>query len=173
MSDHIRDTVFGQLVRLVSRKQVLRFPDELDTNLWKQCVQEDTKTASSTPEENNDTVEPHEYAKAHRGDEGEKGLEVDAETSFASGDINKEALDHANTNKTREVILISWYGADDDEVGHRSTVLLNMLTTHSESSELIFRSESACCFSNMYLELWDIHRKLDLHAWRAEPYGRI
>ena len=34
MSDNFRDTVFGQLVRLLSKKKLLKFPDEIDQNLW-------------------------------------------------------------------------------------------------------------------------------------------
>ncbi|KAE9372880.1 MFS general substrate transporter [Stipitochalara longipes BDJ] len=85
MSDHFRDTVFAQVVRLIYKKRFLKFPDESNSNLWKQCIQEDTSTTSSTSEDHNRPVD-------------------------------EQRFDHTNTkNKSREVILVGWYGADDHE----------------------------------------------------------
>lgn len=41
MQDLVRDTVFGQLVRLISRNKLLKYPDELDSSLWRQFIQEE------------------------------------------------------------------------------------------------------------------------------------
>jgi DHA1 family multidrug resistance protein-like MFS transporter len=51
MNDRFRDTVFGQVVCLLSRNRLLKFPDELDPTLWKQYVQRDATAASSSSED--------------------------------------------------------------------------------------------------------------------------
>ena len=39
MHDLVRDTAFGHLVRLFSRKKLLKYPDENYSALWKQSLQ--------------------------------------------------------------------------------------------------------------------------------------
>ncbi|KAI2626549.1 benomyl/methotrexate resistance protein [Hypoxylon sp. NC1633] len=42
MSTQVRDTEFGHLVRLLSGKKLLRYPDEVDPSLWKKFLQRET-----------------------------------------------------------------------------------------------------------------------------------
>jgi hypothetical protein len=48
MKGQLRDTVFGHTVRLLSSNQLFRFPDEVDPDIWKHCLQKDGSTAAST-----------------------------------------------------------------------------------------------------------------------------
>jgi len=112
MNGHFSDTTFGQVVRLISRRRFLKFPDESDPNLWKQCIQKDTMRTSSTSEQHNGPVEPSNHIAADDSDGGEKGRE--ASEHFLRNERN---LNSAITNKkSGEVILVGWYGPYDQEV---------------------------------------------------------
>jgi DHA1 family multidrug resistance protein-like MFS transporter len=111
MNDHFRDTVFGQAVRLLSRNRLLKFPDELDPILWKQCVQKDVTAASSTSEDHNGVSD---YTAAVVNDSSRQG--ADTTTTHGSGD--KRFLPQGDTNpeRTTNSVLVEWYGPDDQEV---------------------------------------------------------
>jgi DHA1 family multidrug resistance protein-like MFS transporter len=55
MSDHIRDTVFGQTVRLLSGKTLLKFPDERDPGLCKAFVRKG-KHNDGKPKDNGEAM---------------------------------------------------------------------------------------------------------------------
>lgn len=104
MDVHFRDTVFGQVVRLISRNRLLNFPDELDQSLWKQCVRTDSAAASST-------------AKAHVVKDAEKpqqGSRMDSPSG--SGDTQVLPDGQPCYHQTTIVHLVDWYGPDDPEV---------------------------------------------------------
>lgn len=56
MSVLIRDTQFGRLLRLLSRKRVLRYPDEVDPALWKSATQRASSSGDRDIERKNDTT---------------------------------------------------------------------------------------------------------------------
>lgn len=47
-----------------------------------------------------------------------------------------------------------------------------MLTHAEESPELVGEQQAVDNLSDMPPELWDLHRQLHLHAWRAKHHGR-
>ena len=47
MSTQLRDTNFGYLIRLVSRRRLLRYPDEIDPSLWKLATQRPSESTGS------------------------------------------------------------------------------------------------------------------------------
>ena len=58
MNDLLHDTVFGQMIRLFFRKRLLKFPDEVDSSLWKQYIRGAGVAASSTSGHINDLGSP-------------------------------------------------------------------------------------------------------------------
>jgi DHA1 family multidrug resistance protein-like MFS transporter len=47
MELHLESTIFGQLVRLLSRGKLLRYPDEIDPSLWEKAVSRDSPDNSN------------------------------------------------------------------------------------------------------------------------------
>jgi DHA1 family multidrug resistance protein-like MFS transporter len=118
MNDHFRDTVFGQLVRLFSGKILPKFPNELDPNLWKQCVQQDATPPSSISGLHSSPSEPSHQAYAEASGGGEKGEKQIDDVASAHGSGNDQNYDQDNPSheKSKDVILVGWYGPDDQEV---------------------------------------------------------
>ncbi|KAH7409418.1 major facilitator superfamily domain-containing protein [Cadophora sp. MPI-SDFR-AT-0126] len=88
MSSHYRDTVFGQLVRLVSGNQMMKFPDEEDTNLSNSFAHK--KAADSPPKSRSpNNLSEHE--------------------STAISDASDNRRDDVDMH------LVDWYGPDDLE----------------------------------------------------------
>lgn len=117
MNDHVRDTVFGQCVRLLSGKSLLKFPDESNLNLWKYYVEEGT-TATPTSSEHNDIAGSRNYKAVSVSAGREKGLKNATGSTPEHGSAKKEGLglSRSSNDKTREVILVGWYGSEDQEV---------------------------------------------------------
>ena len=118
MGDYFHDTVFSQIVRLISGKRLLQFPDELDPDLWKLYVQKESTAASSTSGEQNILGEPNDHAAASVSDGSEKpqdrGTGISSEQDLEDKQaVNQEITSH---EKTKDVILVDWYGPDDREV---------------------------------------------------------
>ena len=118
MNSHFRDTVFGQAVRLLSRNKLLKYPDELDPTLWKQCVQKDTTAASSTSGEHDGLVGSRDHISADISDGGEKGKKQGTGKTAAHGSGDTQALHQCDPSheSTIGVRLVDWYGPDDPEV---------------------------------------------------------
>lgn len=118
MGDRFRDTVFGQVVRLLSGKRLLKFPDELDLTLWKECVQKDSVTASSTPGEKDSLAGSGDQTAADISDSGEKVEKQGGNMLSEKGSRNRHILpqSYLSHGKTKNVILVDWYGPDDQEV---------------------------------------------------------
>jgi hypothetical protein len=105
MNDHFRDTVFGQAVRLLSGNRLLKFPDELDPTLWKQCIQRDAMAASSTSEEN---ISLSSHRAADVNDGGEKRQRQGADTTSTHESRDKHSLHQgdASPEKTINFFLV-------------------------------------------------------------------
>lgn len=93
MKLHIQSTISGQLVRWVSRNAVFKYPDEIDSSLWKRAVQPTPSQDSQKPSR---SQEPE-----HLNGEPQQNEDVEANGS--------------------DVVVVGWYGPDDPEVGGTTT----------------------------------------------------
>ncbi|KAI9746350.1 MAG: hypothetical protein M1818_000062 [Claussenomyces sp. TS43310] len=93
MQDNVRDTVFGHFVRLISDNRLLKFPDEVDSSLWKRCLQEATN------------------------DDAEKEQNPSSSGTTSMDDSEKPNVNqvHPNGDKREDVYLVDWYGPEDPE----------------------------------------------------------
>ncbi|KAK8057134.1 MFS general substrate transporter [Apiospora saccharicola] len=87
MALHLQTTIFGQLVRTVSRGRFFQYPDERDPSLWKGAVQKNDATAPEKPSDTRSQAAP--------------ALDYQGPTS--------------NILDERSVLIVGWYGPDDPE----------------------------------------------------------
>lgn len=106
MSDHLRDTVFGQTVRLLSGRTLLKFLDEQNPDLWKAFVPKG-KHNDGIPNNDIGIVQNEEHAANA------------VNTAQASSSEEEHSLhrDLANNDENDgEVMLVDWYDSSDQEV---------------------------------------------------------
>lgn len=107
MSDHLRDTVFGQVIRLSSGKALLKFPDEQNPDLWKAFV----------PKGKHNDGTPTDHGEATHQDAEHTVKAVDSAQLSSSEEQHSLRRDIANRDeKDAEVILVDWYDPKDKEV---------------------------------------------------------
>lgn len=107
MIDHLRDTVFGQTVRLLSRKTLLKFPDEQNTDLWRSFIQ--------TSVHNDGKLKDGGEAVGQDTEHALKAVN-DAQASSSEEQHSSHRGLENNNEKDEEVILVDWYGSNDQEV---------------------------------------------------------
>lgn len=91
--DLIRDTAFGQIVRVVTRRKFLQYPEEKDPELWKQWVSEEKSGNAARY----GAVEPPEEEEG----DGNSDYEKDKEKSGDRRDREQSTANSAATSKTR------------------------------------------------------------------------
>ncbi len=134
MSELIRDTVFGHLVRFVTKGRVLQYAEEKDPSLWKQYLDRNgTKNMAlhghpedETPEEKQESEsapvsETQSFVNvnvngdvngANRSDESSQTRAGDGEHQLSST-ITGQKID---PEKGRDVTMVTWFGDNDPEV---------------------------------------------------------
>lgn len=102
MTTQIRDTQFGHLVRYLSGKKLLRYPDEVDLSLCKKSF------PSRLQRQQRDDVDPSD-----KPNDADRAGAFESETQ--SDDVEK--ADKRQTAVDAEAtFLVDWYGPDDPEV---------------------------------------------------------
>jgi DHA1 family multidrug resistance protein-like MFS transporter len=107
MSDHLRDTVFGQIIRLLSGRTLLKFPDEQNPELSEAFIREGSRTDNKLKDDGEGNDQDVEHAvKA-----------VDPAQLSSSEEQHSLHRDIANHDeKGREAVLVDWYDSKDQEV---------------------------------------------------------
>ena len=91
MESLIRNTVFGQAVRLASGNRLLRYPDELDPSLWKKCIEQTEPAPGQSAEDQMKST----------GSRSTHATERDDLNGMSAGE--------------EKVLLVGWYGLNDPE----------------------------------------------------------
>lgn len=103
MAIQLRDTQFGHLTRLLSRRRWFPYPDEVDISLSKKFVDSDTMRHQGNGfEKTDDTNKPGRPSW-----QASDGPNTDLEACGAQNVVSRE----------KETFLVDWYGPDDPEVG--------------------------------------------------------
>lgn len=120
MSEIVRDTVFGHLLRLATKGRVLQYAEERDATLWKQYIDRD-QTKNMALYGNPEGVAAEEYQKEQvAGGPSEDSSSTQSanagqrEHGQLSSTITGQRID---TEKGRDTAMVTWYGDDDPEVG--------------------------------------------------------
>lgn len=128
MSELIRDTAFGHLVRYLSKGKYLKFSEEADPSIWTRYIDE---KKSGYLAFHGSTTQPEEDAdfpplEGIRTREAQYSLfppprialarTKSANSTMSNGQrINKVSGVPIDFEKGRDIHLVSWYGDDDPE----------------------------------------------------------
>lgn len=116
MKLHMQSTIFGQLMRWVSRNGMFKYPDEIDPSLWENAVQQ-----SPSPEaEKSQHSQGPERTNGHI-DGSQRGTQ---ESEALKEDLEKNAQPMPPRDGPYDVLVVGWYGADDPEAS--DSAVLNM-----------------------------------------------
>jgi len=145
MKELIRDSIFGQAVRVITGKRVFKYPEEVDSEHWKKFINEEKSGYAAHHGIKDGAIQPHgDESEDEEKIEGIGGLrtrdaraerERDQETSrphgnsagSSSSDMTAvgERQDGAQYNsasgvkvdpeKGRDLHIVDWYGPDDAE----------------------------------------------------------
>lgn len=97
MCEYVGDTVFGQLVRLLSKRRLLKCPDEINPKVYEQFVKRHTDTSS-------DSKIPE-----HAGN-------LEENKTSQHNDQNDGIPDESGLRQNAtDMVLVDWYGKDDPE----------------------------------------------------------
>lgn len=159
MIDLIRDSFFGNCLRLVTGGKVLSYPEELDPSTWQRYINED-KSANMADHCKTEVPES-ELSGQHQGGTSRTrpsfpGRSSSAANGVESGQYTRHALRNKSESprrvdpeKGRDVYLVDWYGPDDPEVclrcvfSHPQPLVAFCLTSppEPESPKLVPRQE--------------------------------
>lgn len=173
MELHMQSTIFGQIVRWVSRNGKFKYPDEIDPSLSKIVVQ---PTPSQGPQQSQHSQEL-ERTDGHI-DGSEKEMQ---EGNVLNGDVEKNEQSMPPRNGPPDVLLVGWYGPDDPEASDSTASnmtcnfvpVADTLGSRKEPSELAQQLETPHNSPNVCSQLCRVHRKFDLRTRRGESHGRI
>lgn len=111
MSELVRDTVFGHLIRLISHGKLLPYAEDRDPELWRQYVHhEKTERLAhhGHVEEEPQSGERH----SSRQEESRR-----SSRTLQGGGLQTNAVGHTiDPENGKDVILVHWYGDKDPEV---------------------------------------------------------
>lgn len=131
MAELIRDTAFGHLLRFLSRGKLLQFAEERDPTIWTRYIDEkksghlahhgDTNPPEDGEEINGlggvrtreaqNTLE----APAHRASPAGSQSDQSSRTRVGDDNVNHVSGIKIDSEKGRDIHLVSWYGDDDPE----------------------------------------------------------
>lgn len=130
MTEIIRDTVFGHIVRFISKGRLLQYAEERDPKLWKQYLDhEQTKNlALNGSAEGPPSEEKREESTADLSETSSRTRAEDQEQEHQMGRARtaEEEREHQlhstttgqriDTEKGRDIAMVTWFGDDDPEV---------------------------------------------------------
>lgn len=119
--DLIRDTAFGQIVRVVTKRKYLQYSEEKDPDLWRQWVSEEKSGNAARygvlePPEEEEGDEKSDYEKEREKPEGGKNHEQTPADSAATSQTRIPEAENATINETSGVKV-------DPEKGMDKTVI--------------------------------------------------
>ncbi|KAI1344804.1 MFS transporter [Xylariaceae sp. FL0016] len=110
MRELLRDTIFSHTLRLLTGGRVFRYPEEVDSSIWKRYVHAEK---SSNLARHGQTSSPSE-------DDGEQGPH-DASRDSSATRVDTETVVHGHPTRSvdpekgKDFYVVDWYGPDDPE----------------------------------------------------------
>ncbi|KAK7900191.1 GTPase-activating protein [Exophiala xenobiotica] len=113
MAQLFRDTVAGQLLRLISGNRLLQYPEERDSSIWQKYLNADKSAnmAIHGSTEPPSSEEKQESGSQPRRDSSSASTTVDNDNAL----INTLSKTKVDPEKGRDVHIVDWYGPDDPD----------------------------------------------------------
>jgi DHA1 family multidrug resistance protein-like MFS transporter len=115
VSDLIRDSPFGHIVRLVTGRKYFQYPEEKDHELWKKYVSEEKSGnmahhgTAEPPEKESDDIDRSQGLRAREDSDSSSRTHIGEGRNEASGV-------RVDPEKGKDKHVIDWYGPDDPQV---------------------------------------------------------
>lgn len=121
----MRDTAFGQLVRLASGRRFFKYAEEENPELWKQFIDEKKSGhlahhGTVAPPEDGEEIHglggmrTRDEEQQQRGTPGREDSDTSSRTHVGE-EFNEASGVKVDSEKGRDINLVSWYGPDDPE----------------------------------------------------------
>jgi len=123
----IRDSVFGHLVRLVTRSKVFAYPEEKDPSRWKNYYNEEKsgfaahhgETEAPEGEEEDENGEKKKLTLDDLRD-GRTGSSASSQTRNGENSDNERTINRSGVpvdpEKGKDINIVDWDGPNDPEV---------------------------------------------------------
>jgi DHA1 family multidrug resistance protein-like MFS transporter len=108
MTTQLREAQFGHLVRFVTRRKLLRFPDEDDPSLWRTSLRQDPPSAPTDSAERDKILTE---SKGNRLTPNAAPEDSEAQDSKPKDRNTQHVVEGGN-----DAHIIDWYGPGDPEV---------------------------------------------------------
>lgn len=127
MTELIRDTAFGHLVRFVTRGKYLKFAEEADPTVWTRYIDEKKSAylahhGSTDPPEDPDDMPPIEGIRTREAQYSHfppprlaRLASSRSQRTSSQEPINEVSGVPVDSEKGRDIHLVTWYGDDDPE----------------------------------------------------------
>lgn len=118
--DLIRDSTFGQIVRLVTRGKVFQYEEERNPEIWQKFVSKE-KSANMAKYGQIETPEEEMEKQGEVGDRPDDNRlnqnrhDSDSSTSTAVGADELRKGNKVDQEKGKDALVVDWYGPDDPE----------------------------------------------------------
>ncbi|KAG8533467.1 uncharacterized protein KY384_002250 [Bacidia gigantensis] len=155
MTELIRDTVFGHLVRLVTRNRMLQYMEEKDPSLWKQYLDRDQtrnmalfghpQLTTEEQEQQKEKESPETPSTASDSTLPETPTERQPHRHQMHSTLTAQRVD---TEKGRDLSMVSWWGDNDPEVHANSP---QMPMNWSTFKKVLVTSEICLLTTSVYI----------------------
>lgn len=125
MYDTIRDSVLGQLIRLVTKNKVLLYEEERNPEIWQKYVHREKSAnmaqygQTELPEEDSEKQEDGPDTPARRDSSPNSAGSISTSTAVGNDDLHKGKP--VDQEKGKDVYVVDWYGPDDPDVSCSSS----------------------------------------------------
>lgn len=128
MSELIRDTAFGHIVRFVFGSKYLKYAEEKDPSLWKQFINKEqsgfaahhgnTEREDCDPEKMDtvDNRDPPSNEKDRENSDTSSGHDIPDKPEDVPKGYNQASGVKIDPEKGRDLNIVDWNGPDDPEV---------------------------------------------------------
>ncbi|KAF1964922.1 benomyl/methotrexate resistance protein [Bimuria novae-zelandiae CBS 107.79] len=151
----VRDTAFGQIVRVLTRNRVFQYPEEQDPEFWKKYIHEEKSGwiahhgITEPPEEEFVALENARGIRsrdeqANNHDEPRESTQTD--TTYTDGTYNEASGVRIDPEKGKDKNIVEWYGPNDPENPRNWSTPKKFFVT----SEIVFLTFSIYIGSAIY-----------------------
>jgi len=116
VADLVRDSIFGQLVRLITRNKVFQYPEERDPSLWQKYVNAEKSGNMASygqpePPQDDEKEEDNESQTRRQSSRSSSSTQVGENEC-----VNEASGKTIDPEKGQDSYVVDWYGPDDEEV---------------------------------------------------------